>query len=461
LYPYGLDRAPASLEHASAGNDASSLEVGVARLKIAYIGGGSTRAAGTMASFIEQGENFAGSEIALIDLDGERLELIRALARRMAAAKGADITVSATTDRRAGLDGCDAVLTSYRPGGFEARVLDERIPLAHGVIGQETQGPGGFFMALRSIHQMRAILDDIAVACPGTRIFNYTNPVNIVAQAVTDHSDVPFVSLCEGPIVFPAEMAEAAGLDPELLDVVSIGLNHGSWSVHASYDGRDLVPLLAAAYERRADDPELRPQTRRMLRLASVMGALPSEYFQYYYFEDEVLGELRAKPTTRAEDILGWVPGYWSHYEDQAASDAPALDPRRSRGGIHELELAIDCMDAVFNDRGETLPVNVPCAGTIPGFPDTLVVETLGRCDAGGVTPLPLPGLPAHLRGLVEALGEYQQAAADAAWSGDARDALRALAAHPLVRSIDLAEKLYGELAAAHREHLPDRLLPA
>ena len=94
-------------------------------------------------------------------------------------------------------------------------MLDERIPLTHGVIGQETQGPGGFFMALRSIHVMRQILDDVAVACPGARIFNYTNPVNIVAQAVTDHSDVPFVSLCEGPIVYPEEAARAAGLDPE------------------------------------------------------------------------------------------------------------------------------------------------------------------------------------------------------------------------------------------------------
>ena len=72
-----------------------------------------------------------------------------------------------------------------------------------------------------------------------------------------------------------------------------------------------------------------------------------------------------------------------------------------------------------------------------------------------------MPGLPAHLRGLVEALGEYQQAAADAAWSGDARDAVRALAAHPLVRSIDLAERLYAEMAAAHRAHLPARLVPA
>src|SRR3954452_9062768 len=338
----------------------SAQEAAVARLKIAYIGGGSTRAAGTMASFIAQGENFRGSEIVLVDLDEERLELIRELARRMAAAQGVDLAVSATTDRRAGLDGCDAVLTSYRPGGFEARVLDERIPLAHGVIGQETQGPGGFFMALRSIHVMKGILDDVAVACPGTRIFNYTNPVNIVAQAVTDHSDVPFVSLCEGPIVFPEQIAEAAGLDPERLDVVSVGLNHGSWSVRHSYDGQDLLPLVRAAYERRKDDPTLRAQTRRMLRLAAAMDSLPSEYFQYYYFEDDVLREMQAKPTTRAEDILSWVPGYWEHYTQQARADAPELDPGRSRGGIHELELAIDCMDAVFNDRGETLPVNVP-----------------------------------------------------------------------------------------------------
>src|SRR3954454_9090439 len=90
----------------------------VARLKIAYVGGGSTRAAGTMASFIEQGENFVGSEVVLIDLDGDRLGLIRELATRMAAARGLELTVSATTDRRAGLDACDAVLTSYRPGGF-------------------------------------------------------------------------------------------------------------------------------------------------------------------------------------------------------------------------------------------------------------------------------------------------------------------------------------------------------
>ena len=138
----------------------------VARKKIAYIGGGSTRAPGTMASLIAQGENFAGSEIVLIDLDKDRLALVKTLADKMVRCRDLDLTISTTTDRRAGLSDCDAVLTSYRPGGFAARVEDERIPLKYGMIGQETQGPGGFFMALRSIQVMKEIVADLEQCRP-------------------------------------------------------------------------------------------------------------------------------------------------------------------------------------------------------------------------------------------------------------------------------------------------------
>lgn len=432
----------------------------VARIKVTYVGGGSTRGPGTLANFVTHGEALAGSEVVLVDLDAERLELVRRLGERLARAAGVDLTVSATTDRAAGLQDADAVLTSFRPGGFEARALDERIPLAHDVIGQETQGPGGFFMALRSIAAMQDILADMERACPGARIFNYTNPVNIVAQAVTDHSDVPFVSLCEGPLIYPRELAEEADLDVAKLDVVSVGLNHGSWSVRHRYDGEDLLPLLRDAWERRREDAALTGERRRMLELAAAMGALPSFYFQYYYFEREKLAELKAKPTVRAEDILAEAPSYWQHYREQAEREVPELDPALSRGGLLELELAVDAIDAVFNDRGAILPVNVPNRGSIPGFADDLVVETLGRVDADFVTPVPVEtGLPRHLLGLVEALAEYQRAAADAAWSGTRIDGVRALASHPLVRSLAVAEELYDELATAQQQLLPARLL--
>jgi 6-phospho-beta-glucosidase len=412
-----------------------------------------------MASLIYQGQNFQGSEVVLIDIDGSHLELVKTLSDKMARNRGIDLTVSCTTDRRAGLQDCDAVLTSFRPGGFEARHLDEAIPLKHGVIGQETQGPGGFFMALRTIHVMQGIIADMEAICPRARLFNYTNPINLVSEAITHHSDIPTISLCEGPIIFPRGIARAAGLNPDRVDATMIGLNHGCWSVSHRYDGQDILPLLRAARDRLHDDPNVSRHCVRLLELACTMDALPADYFQYYYFKEEVLAELRAKPTTRAQDILAKVPDYWAHYQEQAAADQPELDPRRSRGGIHELELAIDVMDTVFNDRKEVWPVNVPNRGAIPDFPDDLVVEVPGYVDRHGAQPIAQGHMPPHLVGLLKMLGEYQALAAEAAWSGTRRDAIRALASHPLVLSLPLAETIYAEMAAAHSKHLPERLL--
>jgi 6-phospho-beta-glucosidase len=431
----------------------------MARIKLAYIGGGSTRAPGTMASFIEHGEQFQGSEIVLIDLNMERLGLVKMLAQKMARNKQLDLTIRATTDRRSGLDGCDAVLTSYRPGGFEARYLDESIPLQYGIIGQETQGPSGFFMALRAIHIMRDILADVERVCPNAWLFNYTNPINIISEAITHHSPVKVVSLCEGPIIFPRRIARTAGLDPDKLEAVMIGLNHGSWSVRHEYEGQDAMPLLKEAYEREKLQQTVSVDNFRLLKLAVMMEAIPADYFQYYYFTPEIVEELRKKPTSRAQDILARVPDYWQHYRDQAASDNPVLEIGRSRGGIHELELAIDVMDGVFNDRKQVYPVNVPNHGALSDFPDDQVVEVPGYVDRSGITPLTYGALPKHVVGLVKMLGEYQSLTAEAAWRGNRREGIRALASHPWVLSLELAERIYDQMAGTLREFLPERLL--
>jgi 6-phospho-beta-glucosidase len=219
------------------------------------------------------------------------------------------------------------------------------------------------------------------------------------------------------------------------------------------------MPLVRAAAERRGDDPTLPKLRGWMLRLAAAMGSIPSQYMQYYYYTDEVLAELRAKPTTRAQDIMAAVPDYWAHYREQAELEAPTLDPGRSRGGIHELELAIDVMDAIFNDRKEVWPVNVRNGGAIPDLPDDLVVECVGFVDATGVAPVAHGPMPRSVAGLTQALAEYQMLAADAAWNGTRREGVQALVSNPLCRSLAVAEKLYDALAAAHREHLPERLL--
>jgi 6-phospho-beta-glucosidase len=378
----------------------------------------------------------------------------------MARARGVDLRVTTTTDRAAGLRDADVVLTSFRPGGFEARVLDETIPLRHGVIGQETQGPGGFFMALRSIAVMREIVADMERLCPNAVLINYTNPVNLVSEAVTHHSPIPTISLCEGPITFPPGAVRSAGLDPAPLDATLVGLNHTGWTVRHEYGDEDLFGLIRDAADRRRREPSGDVRGDRMLQLAAAMDALPSAYLYYYYFRDEALAEAHATPTTRAQDILAEVADYWRHYEEQAASPDPALDPARSRGGILELELAIDVIDAIVNDTGATWPVNVPNrGGALPGFPEDLVVEVPATVDRRGAHPIAVPPLPRQVRGLIEMLGEYQALTAEAAWSGGRREAVRALASNPLVLSLSVAERLYDELAAAHRAYLPDRLL--
>lgn len=431
----------------------------MARIKLAYIGGGSTRAPGTMASLIDQGENFDGSEIVLIDLNEERLRIVQQIAQNMATAKGLDLRITATTNRREGLTDCDAVLTSFRPGGFEARYLDESIALKHGIIGQETQGPGGFFMALRSIHIIQAIIRDMEAVCPRARLFNYTNPINIISQALVHETAIPVVSLCEGPIIFPRMLAKAADLNPDLVDAVMIGINHNCWSIRHEYDGQDMMPLLEDAYERKRSMKGVPLQDLRLLQIAATMGSIPSAYFQYYYFHDEIVAESRQKGTTRAQDIMKSVPDYWTHYVEQAQQPNPSLDPSRSRGGIHELELAIDVMDAFYNDRQEIWPVNIRNGGAISDLPDDTIVEVPGFVDKHGISAVMQGALPKQVAGLVKSLAEYQVLTAEAAWRGNRKDGIRALLSHPWVHSLDKAESIYDEMSAALKDYLPERLL--
>ncbi|MGI5144172.1 MULTISPECIES: hypothetical protein [unclassified Streptomyces] len=433
----------------------------MARVKIAYLGGGSSRAPGTMASFMHHGEEFDGSEFVLIDLDPDHLEVVKTITQKMARNAGLDITVTTTTDQREGLRDVDAVLSSFRPGGFPARAIDERIPLKYGVIGQETQGPGGMMMALRSVQVIKELCANLADVAPRARIFNYTNPVNIVSQAVSDYTDIPIVSFCEGPIVFPPVVAKAAGLDPDKLKANLVGVNHNCWSNEATYDGQDAFPILRERYEALKDKPTDDVNGMRALHLAVAMESIPSDYFNYYYFRDEILRERQLAAKTRSEVIMDALPDYWEHYREQAASDAPELAQDRSRGGIHELELAIDAISAYYNDAAIRLPFNITnSGGWLPGFADSTVVELWGTVDGKGFHPERQKPLPHSVVGITQQLAEYQILTAKAAWEGTAADAVRALMANPLVPSLTVAEAMYAELAAAQSAWLPKRLLP-
>ncbi|MBL8145459.1 MAG: glycoside hydrolase, partial [Anaerolineae bacterium] len=166
-------------------------------LKIAIIGGGSAYAPGLIRAFLNQPDVFGGAELALMDIAAHELGIIHRLGQRMAQAAGVDIRITATTDQREAVTGADYILTTFRQGGFEARHQDEAVPLEFGVIGQETIGPGGFFFAMRTLPVIQRLVEDIKAVAPNAVIVNYTNPTQIVAEAVTHFGGVPCISICD------------------------------------------------------------------------------------------------------------------------------------------------------------------------------------------------------------------------------------------------------------------------
>ncbi|MEU1167286.1 hypothetical protein ABZ372_46225, partial [Streptomyces sp. NPDC005921] len=229
-----------------------------------------------------------------------------------------------------------------------------------------------------------------------------------------------------------------------------------------TYDGRDAFPILRERYEALRDKPTDDINGLRALHLAVAMESIPSDYFNYYYFRDEILRERQLAEKTRSEIIMDALPGYWQHYREQADSDAPQLRQECSRGGIHELELAIDAISAYYNDAPIRQPFNITnTGGWLPGFEDSTVVELWGTVDGKGFHPEKQKPLPHSVLGITQQLAEYQILTAKAGWEGDVADAVRAMTANPLVPSLSVAEALYAEMAHAQRAWLPERLLPS
>ncbi len=420
--------------------------------RIAIVGAGSAYMPGVIRGVLARAGDLAGSELVLHDLDAGRLDLMGRLATRMIAAAGADLRIRAEPALRPALDGVDFVFTTFRPGGLRARHLDESIPLRHGVVGQETAGPGGFLMACRSVPVLLEIAGIVRESAPHAWIVNYTNPTNIVTDAVLRNGGGRIIGLCDqhaGDLELWAGLLgwPAGGVEADWL-----GLNHATWAERVRVDGAELGGQLPERLER-LEPSGGDPATRQLVELAKALGLLPNSYARYYYFHDDVLAELRGRPTTRAQDVMARMPALYGDYEAAARQRSP--EPSRERGGGGHGEFAIEVICAVAGDERRRLIVNTRNGAAIEGLESQAVVEVPSLVGAGGPVPLAMGPLPRQVRGLTMAIHEYEWLAAEAATTGDRHLALQALMAHPFVKRKAAAEAILEEGLAAHRDHLP------
>jgi 6-phospho-beta-glucosidase len=415
-------------------------------MKLAVVGGGSTYTPELIDGLLQTSADFPIDEIALMDTDQDRLDVVGGFARRMVAAAGSPTVVSTTTDLQAAVDGAAAVLIQLRVGGQTTRLSDETFPHDCGSIGQETTGAGGFAKALRTLPVVLNIADRVrAMAGENTWIIDFTNPVGIVTRGLLDAGHRA-VGLCNVAINFQRNFANILDVDPARVQLNHVGLNHLSWETEVKVDGEDVLPgLIASRIEALGETFRI---TADHIRLQS---AVPSYYLHYYYAHDEVLREQLREPA-RAEVVLEVERQLLEVYRDPTITTKPAQ--LMERGGRYYSLAAINLVASLLQDRGDVQVVNLRNNGTLPFLPDEAVIEAASVISADGPTALPVGSVDRSMSGLISHVSAYEELAVEAALHGGRERVVRALLAHPLVGQYDKAENLADSLLAANGKFL-------
>ena len=426
-------------------------------MKIAVIGGGSTYTPELVNGFLDRIKSLPLTELWLMDIDPERLEIVGGFAQRMLAAKGNPFKVVLTTDQRAAVKGAAYVTTQIRVGHMPARVADEYLGRRHGLIGQETTGVGGMAKAMRTIPVLLKLAEDMQELAPGAMLVNFTNPSGLVTEALQRYAPgVASVGVCNVAIgvkmgiVKELEKSSGREIALERVDLNTLGLNHLSWHRGFTVDGEDVWPQVLSSYisELKSEaEPEWDPRTIESLRM------IPNYYLQYFYHTDHKLAAQEQWPPSRGEEVIEIEKNLLKQYSDPALTEPPA--ELMLRGGAYYSTVATQLLNAHYNDLGETHVVNVRHNGAVAGWPADWVLEMPARVDRQGIHPLPAEPLPTACFGLLAHVKAFELLTVEAAVHGDREAAYQALLAHPLGPKADQIQAVLDDLLETNRVFLP------
>ena len=418
-------------------------------IKVAVVGGASTYTPELVDGFITHRDRLPIDELALFDINGERLQVVGGLAGRILEKREWPAKLTLTTRRDQALEGAAFVVIQLRIGGQQARLLDETLPLEFGCIGQETTGPGGFAKALRTVPVVLDIAEEVARRAAGDAwIVDFTNPVGIVMQALLDEGHRA-IGLCNSAMGFQRMVARMLDVAPTEVTLEHVGLNHLTWERAARVNGADRLPeLLSRALGEIAD------QVGVPAALIRLLGAIPSYYLRYYYCTDDVLREqLSGTRRSRAEEVMAIERTLLEMYANPELDEKPDL--LMQRGGAYYSEAAAQLIASLHAGTGDMQAVDIRNDGTLPDLPSDAVVEVPARIDREGAHVEPLGPLAPEMAGLVQQVKAYERLTVSAAIHGDRRAALLALLANPLVGTYPTADALLTALLDANRDHLP------
>lgn len=428
-------------------------------IKIVTIGGGSSYTPELVEGFIKRHKELPVKELWLVDIEEgkHKLEIVGNLAKRMVKKAGVDMKVNLTLDRREALKDADFVTTQLRVGLLDARIKDERIPLSHGVIGQETNGAGGLFKALRTVPVVLDIIKDIEELCPNAWLVNFTNPTGVISEAVFKYTNFRrYIGLCNVPIGVKNGMADILEVEKDRVEMDFAGLNHMVYALNVRLDGKDITKEAIEKFVTSSLTMQNIKDIPLNADFVRALGVIPCPYHKYYYkhkemLEEELEGFKDGK--TRGETVKALEDDLFELYKDEnLAVKPPQLE---KRGGAYYSDAACNLINSIYNDKKDIQVVNTLNNGAIRDFREDSAAEMSCVITKEGPKPLSVGYLPVAVSGLVTEIKAFEILAAKAAVEGDYNAALQALCINPLIPSDDLAKTILDEMMEAHKEYLP------
>ncbi len=434
------------------------------KIKVVTIGGGSSYTPELIEGFIKKYHEFPMTEYWLVDIElgKEKCEIIYEMTKRMFKQAGLNVDVHWTLNRRDALKDADFVTTQFRVGGLDCRDLDETIPLKYGVMGQETNGPGGMFKALRTIPVIFDIIKDCQELCPNAWIISFTNPSGINAEAVFRYTGwKKFIGLCNCPIGMIKSYREllTGNKDDNSVDVTIAGINHMIFATSIKKNGKEVREELIKKLTDNTISENLKniydiPYTPEFIRGLKYPGC---GYLRYYVKKSEMLDHLNIdaiEGKNRAKVVKGVEQDLFEKYKDSNLCVKPK--ELELRGGAYYSDAACNLITSIYNDKQDVQVVDTLNNGAISNLPNDVVVEVSSVITKDGPKPVHIGDLPWEVVGYVQALKAYEVLLTNVAVSGNYDDALYCMTLNPQVQSEAKARLILDDMLEAHKDYLPE-----
>lgn len=435
--------------------------------KLAVAGGGSTYTPGIIRSLMDRLEDLPLSEIRFYDIDGERQSKVVVAAKAVIEEYTDKIKVIDTTDPQTAFEDVDFVFAQMRVGKYAMRELDEKIPLSHQVVGQETCGPGGLAYGLRTISPMIKLIDYVEKYAKETAwIVNYSNPASIVAEGVRKlRPNSRVLNICDMPVATMRNIAAILGVEREELEVDYFGLNHFGWFTSIKVDGVEKLPEIREhVYKyglltediskidyRHADSSWIKTFKNIKLIMDYFPEYLPNPYLQYYLFPDHIV-ETSNKEYTRANEVMDGREK--TLFETVKKYEETGILEDSFAVGVHGTFI-VDVTVSLAQDLGKRYLVMVENNGTIPNLPDDAMIEVPALITSDGPKPEFVGDIPYFYKAMIDQQLASEKILVEAIVEGSYEKALQAFTLNKTLPSAKVAKAVLDDLIEANKEFWP------